>query len=158
MFHRYNTSYKKKFLKNFRSRVYVYVLRTLIALRFHRLQRHHKVAVLVASIGIFFVGIVTIVLSFSSDSVLAQIRFKIAIRLIPQCQNGIDDDGDTLIDYPLDPGCENTLDTSEGAPFVPPTVVCFAPVSQGITSQSMTWIAIPSNGNGTYTYSWSGTD
>ncbi len=31
----------------------------------------------------------------------------------PQCQDGIDNDGDTLIDYPADPGCTAPDDNSE---------------------------------------------
>lgn len=37
----------------------------------------------------------------------------------PQCSNGTDDDGDSLIDYPADPGCTGTEDTTE-APNPPP--------------------------------------
>lgn len=32
---------------------------------------------------------------------------------LPQCSNGIDDDGDDLIDHPADPGCQNPNDNSE---------------------------------------------
>ena len=32
---------------------------------------------------------------------------------VPQCQDGIDNDGDTLIDYPADPGCTAPDDNSE---------------------------------------------
>ena len=31
----------------------------------------------------------------------------------PECSNGIDDDGDTLIDFPADPDCVDANDTSE---------------------------------------------
>lgn len=31
----------------------------------------------------------------------------------PQCSDGIDNDGDGLIDYPADPGCDDPLDNSE---------------------------------------------
>ncbi len=113
MFHRHNTSLKEKFLKNPLSRVYSYCVILWVLFRFHRFQRHHKVAVLIASLSVFFVSIVTIILSFSSDSVLAQIRFKIAIRILPQCQNNIDDDGDGLIDYPDDTDCTSLFDTPE---------------------------------------------
>jgi hypothetical protein len=40
----------------------------------------------------------------------------------PACSNGDDDDGDTLIDYPLDPGCSRREDTDEGEP--PPAGPC----------------------------------
>lgn len=35
------------------------------------------------------------------------------------CGNGADDDGDGLIDYPLDPGCETFADTDEADPDAP---------------------------------------
>lgn len=34
----------------------------------------------------------------------------------PQCNDGIDNDNDGYIDYPLDPGCSDALDLSEGPP------------------------------------------
>jgi hypothetical protein len=40
----------------------------------------------------------------------------------PACQNGLDDDGDMLVDYPLDPGCMRREDTDEGEP--PPPAAC----------------------------------
>jgi hypothetical protein len=158
MFHRRNTSSKKPFLKNFFSRARASVFRAFLILRFHRLQRHHKIAILVTGISIFMVSIITMILSFSGDSVFGQVRFQLVIRTIPACYNGIDDDGDGLVDYPSDPSCTGASDISEGLPFVPPVVACFASATQGTTGQNMTWIAIPSYGNGTYTYTWSGTD
>jgi hypothetical protein len=39
-----------------------------------------------------------------------------------QCSNGIDDDGDGKVDYPNDPGCSSSSDTSESPdPTPPPT-------------------------------------
>jgi MYXO-CTERM domain-containing protein/uncharacterized repeat protein (TIGR01451 family) len=35
------------------------------------------------------------------------------VSLIPQCEDGIDNDGDGLIDYPSDPGCSSPIDNSE---------------------------------------------
>jgi MYXO-CTERM domain-containing protein len=32
---------------------------------------------------------------------------------LPQCEDGIDNDGDGLIDYPADPGCTSPTDDSE---------------------------------------------
>src|SRR5688572_26585624 len=42
-----------------------------------------------------------------------------------KCNNGQDDDGDSLIDYPADPGCVNLLDDTEenGTGSAPPAVV-----------------------------------
>jgi hypothetical protein len=34
------------------------------------------------------------------------------------CEDGIDNDGDGLIDHPDDPGCEETSDTSEQSPLL----------------------------------------
>lgn len=35
------------------------------------------------------------------------------------CDDGLDNDGDTLIDYPADPGCDSILDNDETDPIVP---------------------------------------
>ena len=32
---------------------------------------------------------------------------------LPQCSNGVDDDGDTLVDFPNDPQCANADDNNE---------------------------------------------
>lgn len=45
-----------------------------------------------------------------------QARFKVGAATVPvtyECNNGIDDDGDGLIDYPADPGCTSPTDDSE---------------------------------------------
>ncbi|MBI2120255.1 MAG: Ig-like domain-containing protein [Parcubacteria group bacterium] len=39
----------------------------------------------------------------------------------PECQNGIDDDGDTLIDFPADLQCDSLSDNSEAPPPPPPS-------------------------------------
>ena len=39
----------------------------------------------------------------------------------PACSDGIDNDGDGKIDYPADPGCESSTDTSEVDTAPPPT-------------------------------------
>ena len=39
---------------------------------------------------------------------------------IPQCNNGLDDDGDNRADWPFDPGCEARGDDSEADPEIPP--------------------------------------
>lgn len=113
MFHRHNTSLKQKFLKNLLSRLYVRCVSFWMNLQFHRLQRHHRIAIVVTSISVLLISIASIIMSFSSDSVLAQIRFQIAVRALAQCQNGIDEDGDALIDYPSDTDCTSPSDSSE---------------------------------------------
>lgn len=41
----------------------------------------------------------------------------------PECSNGIDDDGDTLIDFPADPGCAEPTDSSEvDTDLTPPSI------------------------------------
>jgi len=67
----------------------------------------------VTSIGIFSMGLVVMIVGFADESAFGQVRFQLAIRALPQCQNGLDDDGDTLIDYPSDPDCTGPSDTSE---------------------------------------------
>ena len=42
-----------------------------------------------------------------------------AIPRLPQCSNNIDDDGDTRIDFPADPGCNGRNDASETDAAVP---------------------------------------
>ncbi len=46
----------------------------------------------------------------------------------PQCSNGIDDDSDSKVDYPADPGCDSLTDTSEAPdPVNPPPADTAAP-------------------------------
>lgn len=85
----------------------------LFRVRFHQLQRHHRITLLITSISIFVISILTILIGFSGDSAFGQVRFQIVIRAVPQCQNAIDDDGDMLIDYPSDPDCTNASDITE---------------------------------------------
>jgi hypothetical protein len=40
-------------------------------------------------------------------------------ELLPECSNGIDDDGDTFADFPADPGCASAADLSEQDPTLP---------------------------------------
>ena len=44
------------------------------------------------------------------------------VTVLPQCSDGIDNDGDTRIDYPADQGCESATEGDEtGEPiFGPP--------------------------------------
>jgi hypothetical protein len=37
---------------------------------------------------------------------------------VPQCSNGVDEDGDLLVDWPNDPGCSSELDNTEDSPIV----------------------------------------
>jgi hypothetical protein len=38
---------------------------------------------------------------------------------VPQCSDGIDNDGDTLTDFPSDPGCLSAIDNDETDPPAP---------------------------------------
>jgi hypothetical protein len=53
-------------------------------------------------------GIVMLVLMIGSASAV-----KAVTGNQPQCNDGIDNDGDGLIDYPADPGCYDYTDNSE---------------------------------------------
>lgn len=160
MFHRPNTSSKKNFFKNLSSRVYSRCVAFWMLLRFQRLQRHHKIALLVTGISVSILSIVTLITGFYGDAVFGQVTFRIAILAVPECQNGIDDDGDELLDYPDDSDCMSSIDNSEGVPFVPipVTVVCFPSATSVRVGESVIWTAIPANGNGVYTYEWAGTE
>ena len=39
---------------------------------------------------------------------------------LPSCADAVDNDNDTLIDYPFDPGCDAPSDATEDDPPVPP--------------------------------------
>jgi hypothetical protein len=41
------------------------------------------------------------------------VNLLVTIKPVGECQNGVDDDGDALIDYPSDPGCLSGQDRSE---------------------------------------------
>jgi hypothetical protein len=48
-------------------------------------------------------------------------NFRITIVPAPQCFDGQDNDGDTLIDFPNDPGCSSYTDDSESDSTPPPS-------------------------------------
>jgi hypothetical protein len=61
----------------------------------------------------------------------------------PQCNNGYDDDGDGLKDYPADPDCINTSDNLEQGP-VPPDII----LTVGITTGSASFESLNVDNNG----------
>ncbi|MEK7511049.1 MAG: Ig-like domain-containing protein [Patescibacteria group bacterium] len=66
--------------------------------------------------GLLLLAIILIPASVYSESTV----LSVTVVALPQCQDGIDNDGDTLIDYPLDLECDTAIDTTESvAP--PPT-------------------------------------
>lgn len=63
--------------------------------------------------------VVVCIVSMSALPVLAD---DITSRIVvedTQCTDGLDNDGDLLIDFPSDPGCESTLDDDETDPVLP---------------------------------------
>ncbi|HQS59388.1 MAG TPA: S8 family serine peptidase [Gallionellaceae bacterium] len=51
---------------------------------------------------------------------------------VPQCSDGIDNDGDGKIDYPADPGCSSASDTSENTNAFPSAPVLVSPGNNSI--------------------------
>jgi hypothetical protein len=81
--------------------------------RFEAIKKHHRIASIVAT---YFVSVISLSIFLACSyglPVWGQVRLYLSVRAIPQCQNSIDDDGDTLIDYPSDPDCSNASDISE---------------------------------------------
>jgi hypothetical protein len=70
---------------------------------------------------------------------------------LPECSDGVDNDGDGLIDYPNDPGCEDTEDPSElqpnltatnsapanGASFTSPASISFSGTAQNAIAPTL---------------------
>ncbi len=88
-------------------------------------------------------------------NVSAQSALRLVIPIVSSaCFNGIDDDGDGLIDYPSDPDCTTQDDQSEHHL----TATCTPSVTSIQLWQSVTWTANPSGWSTTYTYLWSGSE
>lgn len=61
------------------------------------------------------------------------------VELLPQCNDGVDNDSDSLTDYPSDPGCSSATDDDEynvPADTTPPTVEITAPADESTTGPS----------------------
>jgi hypothetical protein len=65
---------------------------------------------------------------------------RVTIEVGQQCNDGIDNDGDTLIDFPADPGCDDSFDSSETSSTPTPTA---APTMAPIPSPTGTPTAPP---------------
>lgn len=89
--------------------------------------------VLVASVLAFSVGAFV-----SGDSPNASAS-PASLRAIAQCRNGVDDDGDTFIDFPADPGCTHQNDKTESPN--PPLPAC----SDGVDNDGDTLIDFPND-------------
>ncbi len=62
---------------------------------------------------------------------------------LPECSDGIDNDGDGLIDYPADPGCESPEDDDE-SPVQPPFATATpTPTTPGATTTPIGSTATP---------------
>ncbi|WP_210509192.1 hypothetical protein [Naasia sp. SYSU D00057] len=59
---------------------------------------------------------------------------------VTQCSDGLDNDGDTLVDYPADPGCESSADTTE---FPEPPVL--AQCSDGLDNDGDSFTDYPAD-------------
>src|SRR6185369_4275790 len=75
-----------------------------------------------------------------------------------QCQDGIDNDSDGLIDFPNDPGCSSKQDNNE---FTVDTtsslaVSCVASPNSVNTGQSVNFVGSVTGGTANYTYLWTG--
>lgn len=70
----------------------------------------------------YIFSLIIIVFLFSSLAVRAMSgsKFKISITPAPECADGVDNDGDGLIDYPNDPDCASPSDDQEAVPVSPP--------------------------------------
>jgi hypothetical protein len=71
------------------------------------------------------------------------VTFPVPLQAITTCQNGIDDDGDTLADYPADPGCASASDGDETDGVPPGTVtnVIATPGACGTAKINLSWDA-----------------
>lgn len=91
-------------------------------------------------------GIMAILLALLSMGITAPFMARadvsttsLSVRLA-QCADGIDNDGDGLIDYPLDPDCTSALDDDEASP-VTPTPEC----ADGVDNDGDSLIDYPSD-------------
>ena len=71
------------------------------------MDKRAKVALLTA---LLLVGILAVGLVMAKHSGKAS---STALKIVRQCNDGKDNDGDGLIDYPADPGCSSRRDNSE---------------------------------------------
>jgi hypothetical protein len=92
---------------------------------------------------------------FSVFSVSAQSAIRFVLPIVSDaCFNGIDDDEDGFIDYPLDTDCTAQDDQSEHHL----TATCSVSGTSIQLWQSATWTVSPMGGSTVYTYLWSGTE
>ena len=100
-------------------------------------------------------GAIVFLLFFSVLSVYGQSAIRLVIPIVSTaCYNGIDDDGDGLLDYPADTDCVDQDDASEHHL----TATCSVSGTTIRLGQPTTWTVTPLGGSTTYTYSWSGSE
>lgn len=94
-------------------------------------------------------GLKTIIISLchqnctGAEGADASVEFEVVLPA--QCEDGVDNDGDNLADYPADPGCTDTEDDDEfNAP--PPVLGCTDP-----TANNYNPLATQDDGSCTYT-------
>lgn len=96
-------------------------------------------------IAVVFLGSISFFSHNTSAALVESFSPEITLRVIrpdlPQCSDGIDNDGDGLIDWPEDPGCESAEDDDETTPvFDDPTP---SPVSPGAIGASLFALQFP---------------
>lgn len=85
-----------------------------------------------------------------------------SVTLSTQCANGIDDDGDTFVDYPNDPDCASASDNNESNESAPVSGGTLANLQCSVTdtsialNESVTYIARAQNGGEPYVFDWGG--
>jgi hypothetical protein len=89
----------------------------------------------------------------SNDNSCASASYKVKTdwrpqSLRPACSNGLDDDGDGLIDYPADKGCADANDNSEidgSVAFVPPVRPSVKTVSVEFKNGNLSFEGLPAS-------------
>lgn len=76
-----------------------------------------------------------------------RINANAALAPVAQCSDGLDNDGDGLIDYPADPGCSSPADSDEyNAPPPPPPRPSAPQCSDGVDNDGDGLIDYPADG------------
>lgn len=100
-------------------------------------------------------GAIVFLMFFLVSNAYAQSAIRLVIPINSSaCFNGVDDDGDGLVDYPDDTDCIDQDDLSEHHL----TATCSVSATTVTLGQPITWSVIPLGGSTTYTYSWSGSE
>ena len=88
------------------------------------------------------VGLIAMCAACAIAAIYAPFLRPPVVGATDQCSDGIDNDGDGLIDYPTDPGCVDYWDPSELDSVDPPSVAC----NDGFDNDSDTFIDLADAG------------